>query len=183
MTTEPAQLAGISVLWCRFPGWKFFKWSRLPGEWTKRETGQRVTHCSCASLLGRASQPDKPGQPGSCDQVLTVNCIVTQLMASESFGICHFRGSCMREYDSKGFKNNCHAHSLHVKMLASVPFTVRTWKNATRLRDHFAQWNLQWNYASFNVTLTYIMYDHGILRDIFLGFRQRRAKRLSNSCQ
>ena len=68
-----------------------------------------------------------------------MNCIVTQLMARESFGICQFRGSCMREYESRDFKNNCHEHSLHVKMLASVPSTVRTWKNATRLQDHFAQ--------------------------------------------
>ena len=36
--------------------------------------------------------------PGSCDQALTVSCIVTQF-ARESFGICGFRGSCMREYD------------------------------------------------------------------------------------
>ena len=37
-------------------------------------------------------------QPGSCDQALTVSCIVTQF-SRESFGICCFRGSCMREYD------------------------------------------------------------------------------------
>ena len=30
--------------------------------------------------------------------VLTVSYIVTQF-ARESFGICRFRGSCMREYD------------------------------------------------------------------------------------
>ena len=38
-----------------------------PGEWTKRETGQRVTNCSCALL------------PGSCDQASTVSCIVKHL--------------------------------------------------------------------------------------------------------
>ena len=43
-------------------------------------------------------QPDKPDQPGSCNQALTVSCIVTQF-AIESFGICRFRGSCMREVD------------------------------------------------------------------------------------
>ena len=37
-------------------------------------------------------------QPGSCDQALTVSCIVTQL-ARERFGISRFRGSCTREYD------------------------------------------------------------------------------------
>ena len=37
--------------------------------------------------------------------------------------------------------------------------------------------------ASFNVTLIYLMHDHGILRDIFFGSRQLRAKILSNSWQ
>ena len=49
MTTEPARLAGIPVLWCRLdPGWKFSKDITLagrPGEWTKR-----VIHCSCVLL-------------------------------------------------------------------------------------------------------------------------------------
>ena len=36
--------------------------------------------------------------PGSCDEALTVSCIVTQF-ARESFGISRFRGSCLREYD------------------------------------------------------------------------------------
>ena len=35
---------------------------------------------------------------GSCDQSFTVSCIVPQF-ARESFGICRFRGSYMREYD------------------------------------------------------------------------------------
>ena len=50
------------------------------------------------SHLGSASQPVKPGQHGSCDQALTVSCIVTQF-ARETFEICRFRGLCMIKYD------------------------------------------------------------------------------------
>ena len=40
------------------------------------------------------------------------------------------------------------------------------------LRNHLLSENLQWNYESFNVALVYLMHDHGILRDIFLGSQQ-----------
>ena len=42
----------------------------------------------------------RASQPGSCDQALTVSCIVTQF-GRESFGICRFvvRVWCMRKYD------------------------------------------------------------------------------------
>ena len=36
--------------------------------------------------------------PGHVIRPLTVSCIVMQF-ARESFGICRFRGSCVREYD------------------------------------------------------------------------------------
>ena len=58
--------------------------------------------------------------------------------------------------------------NLHVKMLDSDPFTVRRWKNATFyevillnkiLRSHFFLENMQRNYASFNVTLNYLMHE------------------------
>ena len=51
------------------------------------------------------------------------------------------------------------------------------------LRNHFLFESLQWNYVSFNVTLIYLMHDHGILHDIFFGSQQLRAKILSNSRQ
>ena len=56
---------------------------------------------------------------------------------------------------------------MHVKMLDSDPFTVRRWKNATFyevillnkiLRSQFFLENTQRNYASFNVTLNYLMH-------------------------
>ena len=52
----------------------------------------RLMYYRDKSHLGRASQP------GSCNQALTMSCIVTQL-ARESFGVCRFRGSRMREID------------------------------------------------------------------------------------
>ena len=52
----------------------------LPSEWTKRETGQRVTHCSCP-LLPRLMWSG-PYEELYCH----ADCL-------ESFGICRFRGS------------------------------------------------------------------------------------------
>ena len=118
-----------------------------PGEWTKRETGQRVTHCSWALIAG------------SCDQSLTVSCIVTQF-ARESFGICRFRGLCIQLYliDLRVLKIK---RSLHVKMLDrerkqlvyEVILLNKIWKN------HLHSENMQWNYASFNVTLDHLMQE------------------------
>ena len=49
-----------------------------------------VSQVSCKRPFGQDCS-----QPGSCDQALTVSCIVTQF---ESCGICRFRSSCM-EYE------------------------------------------------------------------------------------
>ena len=49
----------------------------------------------------------------------------------------------MREYDlielTQGSKNNCHERGLQLKVLDSAPFRVRTSRNATCLRDYYAQ--------------------------------------------
>ena len=45
-------------------------------------------------------------------------------------------------------------------------------------RNHVLSEKLQWNYASFNVTLIYLIHNNGILRDIFFGSRQLKAKTL-----
>ena len=50
----------------------------------------------------------------------------------------------------------------------------------TIFRNHLLSENLQWNYASFNVTLIYLMRHHGILRDILFGSRQLRANILES---
>ena len=66
MTTEPARLAGIPVLWCLDPGGNFpsnhpFRAARGLNQAKNRRTGN-IGHCF----------------PGSCDQALIVSCIVTQ---------------------------------------------------------------------------------------------------------
>ena len=91
MTTEPARLAGIPVLWCLDPGGNFpsnhpFRAARGLNQAKNRRTGN-IGHCF----------------PGSCDQALIVSCIVTQF-ARGSFGICRFCGPYKGEY-AKGFKN------------------------------------------------------------------------------
>ena len=108
-----------------------------------------------------------------------------------------------------------------MKMLDFAPFTVRTLKNATCSRDHFAQEittfpNIcneimhhlmlrligclslvaiklsnyrntlyivthRMSFHSLKQSLLYLMHDHGILSFIVVGFRQLRAKILSNS--
>ena len=45
------------------------------------------------------------------------------------------------------------------------------------LKNDLLSENRQWNYTSFNVTLIYLMHDHGILRDIFFRSRQLRANK------
>ena len=51
---------------------------------------------SCSTGINVTSA--RASQLGSCDQALTVSFAVTQF-ARERFGICYFRGSCMRGYD------------------------------------------------------------------------------------
>ena len=95
-----------------------------------------------------------------------------------------------KTYELKRLKNNCHERSLHVKMLDSARFERERMQLDYAiillnkiLRNHFLFESLQWNYVSFNVTLIYLMRDHGILRDIFFRSQQLRAKILSNSRQ
>ena len=44
------------------------------------------------------------------------------------------------------------------------------------LRNHVLSEKLQWNDASFNATLIYLIRNDGILGDIFFGSRQLKAK-------
>ena len=120
--------------------------------------------------------------------------------ASESFGICRFRGSCTRE---------CHLSSLinprvlkierglHVKMLRWTLPLLRFDRERMQCvyevillykisRNHLLSENMQWYYRSFNVTLNYLtrsLTRSLNLRDIFFGARQLRATMLSDSWQ
>ena len=49
------------------------------------------------------------------------------------------------------------------------------------LRNHLLSETLQWNYASFNVTLIYLPHDHGILCDTFFGLDSTTEGK--NNCQ
>ena len=62
---------------------------------------------------------------------LTVSYIVTQF-ARESFGICRFRGSCMREYDLIWL-------TLGISKITVKQFAREDFVFAPCLRDHFAQ--------------------------------------------
>ena len=82
--------------------------------------------------------------------------IVTQF-ARESFGICRFRGSCMREYDVIWLTQGI--FKITLKQFAREDFgfallTVRLVYEIILLnkivRNQLLSKHLQWNYASFN---------------------------------
>ena len=111
MTTEPAQLAWIPVIpGGNFPSNHACLAARRTNQSRNRTAGNTPAPAHCFQPLYKNGGSrltlfmyyrDKShlgSQPGSCDQALTVSCIVTQF-ARESFGICRFCGSCMREYD------------------------------------------------------------------------------------
>ena len=60
--------------------------------------GSRDHACRAARQINQAKIRTAGYFPGSFDQALTVICIVTHF-ARESFGVCRFHGSCIREYD------------------------------------------------------------------------------------
>ena len=79
MTTEPARLAGIPVLAAHFPSNHACLAAQRMNQALNRTAGN--------SMFVRITSPSHVIRP-----------IVTQF-ARESFGICRFRGSCIREYD------------------------------------------------------------------------------------
>ena len=107
MTTEPARLAGITVLWC----WE----SRLLGSPANQNQARNGTGCNTL-LTTHIKIAASKGSPGSCNtrikvisvepaspahiirSFLPVSGIVTQF-APENFGIHRFSCSCVREYD------------------------------------------------------------------------------------
>ena len=140
---------------------KFFQVITLagrPGEWTKRETGQRVTHRSCA-LLPRLmwSRP-------YCE--LYSHAVCTWKLWNY-FPLSWFLYERIRLnlINPRVLKIE---RGVHEKKLDSAPFTVGPWKNATCLevillnkilRNHLLSENMQGNYASINVTLNYLLHE------------------------
>ena len=81
-----------------------------------------------------------------------------------------FRGSYVREFELsqsnliKRIIIITHAHSLHVRMLDFVPFTICTWNNANCLRDYFAQTILS--------NICNKIMHHSMLRTSLFNFQQ-----------
>ena len=129
-----------------------------PGEWTKRYTGKRVTHCSCALLpqlmwLG-------PYCELYCHAVCTwkfwnlplswfvnermrLNLINPGLLKKQN-AVCTWR--CwtlpLLQFDRE-----------RMQLVHEVILLNKI------LRSHLLSENMQWNYASFNVTLNYLMHE------------------------
>ena len=106
--------------------------SGWPGEWTKRETGQRVTHCSCALL---------PWLMWLRPLYFELDCQAVCTWKLWHFPLSWFVYERIRLnlINPKVLKAE---HGLHVKILDSVLFTVPPWKNDL-LRGHFAQYDFK----------------------------------------
>ena len=105
----------------------------LPWEWTKRETGQRVTHRSCA-MLPRLTW-SAPYCELDCHAVCTWK---LRNLPLSWFVHERIRYNLINQRVLK-IKRGLHVVFLHVKMLDSAPFTGLPWNNASFLRRHFAQ--------------------------------------------
>ena len=145
MTTEPLQLAGIPG--GNFPSSHACRAARRMNQ----ETGQRVTHCSCALL--------------------------PRLMWSGPYWELYCHAVCMWKlwnlplswfvYERIRLRILKIERGLHVKMLDSAVFTVRPQLVyevillSKILRNRLLSKKKQCNYASFNVTLNYLV--HGTM--------------------
>ena len=130
MTTEPARLAGIPVLWCRDPGGNFpsnhpCRAARGINQAKNRKTGNTL-------FMGIAFQAHviRP----LLWVVLSRSLHVKALELPFSWFVCE--RIRLNLINPRVLKME---HGLHVKMLDSASFTVRPWKNATCLWSHFAQ--------------------------------------------
>ena len=129
-----------------------------PGEWTKRETGQRVTHRSCALL------PRLMWSGPYCE--LYSHAVCTWKLWNY-FPLSWFLYERIR-FNLINPRVLKIERGVHEKKLDSAPFTVGPRKNATCLevillnkilRNHLLSENMQWNYASINVTLNYLLHE------------------------
>ena len=126
-----------------------------------------------------------PGWPFSCNTEIKVTMAelaspahVNTQFASESFGICRFRGLCIGSLKITVTQAVCTWRCWTLPLLRferermQLGFEIillnKIWRN------HLLSENLQWNYASFNVTLIYLMHDDRILLDIFFDSTTER---------
>ena len=170
MTTEPTLLAGISVLWCWHPGWKFPSNHACRATWWINQARNRTA--GNTPLMRTASnlyiKMTALGWPSSCNAGVKVTSAELASATKRASLACVMRPLCCELYCHAvctrklwnlphlrfvyeriiqlyptGFKINHHARSLHMKMLYFAPFTVWTWKKATCLKDYFARWDFK----------------------------------------
>ena len=117
-----------------------------PGEWTKWETGQRVTYCSCVLL------PRLMWSGPFCQ--LYCHAVCTWRLWNLALSWVLYERIRLNLISPRVFKIE---RSLHAKMFASVPLTVRSRKQCnlfTRsfwsirfLRNHLLSENMQLDYS------------------------------------
>ena len=161
--------------------------ARRPGEWTKRETGRRLIHCSlsiasnlCIHLLkwwlGAGPFHDcNTVEKDTSEDLSSPAHVIRPLLwvvLSLSLLLKALESAAFMVHvweNNKGYKNNGQARSLHVKILDSVALTVWTWKNATCLRDHFAQCDFKKSLPFRKSANNEIMHNSRIFRDTSLA--------------
>ena len=108
MTIEPAQYCDAGIPGGDFPSDNACRAAWRMNQARNRTAGNKLFMRIASNHYVKMAAPGWPfscntgikvtsaraSQPGSCDQALTVSCIVTQF-GRESFGIGRFRGSCM----------------------------------------------------------------------------------------
>ena len=117
MTTEPARLAEIPVLWCRDPGWKFpsnhpCRAARWMNQARNRTAGNTLLMCIASNLYIKLAAP---GWLFSCNTGIKVT-------SAEQASPAHVIRPLLWVVLSR---------SLHVKALEFVAFVVRVWDNTT----------------------------------------------------
>ena len=155
MTTKTAQLAGIPVLWCRDSG------RRFPSNYAYRVVrliNQANTGNTLFMHTASLAHVIRP-------LLLYFHAVCTWELWNLPLSWFVYERIRLNLLNPRVLKIE---HGLHVKMLDSASFTVGPWKSATCLWGDFVQWilgnllpseNMQWNYASFNVTLNYPMHE------------------------
>ena len=125
-----------------------------PGESTKRKTRQRITHCSCALL------PRLMWSGPYCE--LYCHAVYTWKIRNLPLSWFVYERIRRNLINLRALKIE---RGLHVKMLDSallrfgrerMQLVYEVILLNTILRNHLISENMQWNYASFNVTLNYL---------------------------
>ena len=191
MTTEPARLAGIPVLWCKDPGWDFPSTCNHAC-WVAQRMNQVRNKTAGNTLFMHIVSPAHVSR-----RLLWVYChaVYTWKLWNLPLSWFVYERIWLNLINPRVLKIG---RRLHVKMLDSALSTVQPWKKCSLFTRSFCSWNkiLRNHLLSKNncnemmhhsmlplISLLSHALDHGSLRDIFFGTWQLRAKILSNSWQ